>query len=104
MIAVRDIGIISAAVLLDPALLPEASIEIAGDALTADTIAERIGEHLGKPARFEELPLSALGNDTDRQAMFRWFVESPAYQADFDATKHIDPDVLDLSTWLRRNR
>jgi uncharacterized protein YbjT (DUF2867 family) len=104
MIAVRDIGIVSAAVLLDPALLPGGSIEIAGDALTADAIAERVGAYLGKPGRFEELPLSALGGDTDRQAMFRWFVETPAYQADFLATKRIDPDVLDLSTWLRRNQ
>jgi hypothetical protein len=48
--------------------------------------------------------IGALGSDTDRQAMFRWFVETPAYQADFDATRRIDPSVLDLTTWLRSDR
>jgi uncharacterized protein YbjT (DUF2867 family) len=104
MVAVRDIGIVSAAVLLDPGVLPDRSIEIAGDVLTGDAIADRIGAYLGKPGRFEELPLSVLGSDTDRRAMFRWFVKTPAYQADFDATRRIDPDLLDLTTWLRRNR
>jgi uncharacterized protein YbjT (DUF2867 family) len=104
MVAVRDIGIVSAAVLLDPTVLSGGSIEIAGDELTGDAIADRIGLHLGKPGRFEELALSVLGDDTDRQAMFRWFVETPAYQADFNATKRIDPGVLDLTTWLRSSR
>jgi uncharacterized protein YbjT (DUF2867 family) len=100
MVAVRDIGMVSAAVLLDPGLLPGGSIEIAGDELTCMGVADRIGQYLGKPGRFEELPVSALGSNTDRQAMFRWFVETPAYQADFDATRRIDPSVLDLTTWL----
>jgi hypothetical protein len=42
--------------------------------------------------------LSVLGGGTDRQAMFRWFAETPAYHADFLATKRIDPDALDRST------
>jgi uncharacterized protein YbjT (DUF2867 family) len=104
MVAVRDIGVVSAEVLLDPSVLPGGSIEIAGDELTGDTIADRIGAHLGKPGRFEELSLSVLGSDTDRQAMFRWFVETPAYQADFEATKRIDPGVLNLTMWLRSER
>jgi uncharacterized protein YbjT (DUF2867 family) len=104
MVAVRDIGIVSAAVLLDPGLLPGGSIEIAGDELTCAAIAERIGQYLGRPGRFEELPPAALGDDSDRQAMFRWFVETAAYQADFDATKRIDPGVLDLTGWLRSGR
>jgi hypothetical protein len=48
--------------------------------------------------------MSALGSDTDRQAMFRCFVEKPSCQVDFDAVRRIDPDVLDLTAWLRRNR
>jgi uncharacterized protein YbjT (DUF2867 family) len=101
MVAVRDIGIVSAATLLDPGVLPGGSIEIAGYQGSGDEIARQIGEHLGKPGRFEAAPLSVLGDDTDRQAMFRWFVDTPAYQADFEATKRVDPEVLDLTAWLR---
>jgi uncharacterized protein YbjT (DUF2867 family) len=101
IVAVADIGKISAAVLLDPSLLPTGTIEIAGDMLTGEQIATAIGERLGKPARFEALPLSVLGDEPDRRAMFEWFVNTPAYQADFDATRRLDPGVLDLATWLR---
>lgn len=101
IVAVADIGKISAAVLLDPSLLPTGTIEIAGDMLTGEQIAAAIGERLGKPARFEALPLSVLGDEPDRRAMFEWFVNTPAYQADFDATRRLDPGVLDLPAWLR---
>jgi uncharacterized protein YbjT (DUF2867 family) len=100
MIAVADIGKISAAVLMDPTR-PVGSIEIAGDVLSADQAATRIGERLGKPGRFESLPLSVIGDDADRRAMFEWFVNTPAYQADFEGTRRLDPGVLDLAGWLK---
>jgi uncharacterized protein YbjT (DUF2867 family) len=101
MIAVADIGKVSAALLRDPALVSTGSIEIAGDVVTGDSAATLIGERLGKPGRFEPLPLSALGGDADRRAMFEWFVNTPAYAADFDGTRRIDPGVLDLAGWLK---
>ena len=36
----------------------------------------------------------------DKAAMFRWFSETPAYRADFAATRSLVPDVLDFSGWL----
>jgi uncharacterized protein YbjT (DUF2867 family) len=101
MVAVSDIGKVSAAVLLDPSLLPTGTVEIAGDVLTGAEIAVAIGRRLGKPARFEALPLSVLGDEPDRKAMFEWFVDTPAYQADFEATRRLDPSVLDLAAWLK---
>jgi hypothetical protein len=32
--------------------------------------------------------------------MFAWFAHLPAYQADFDLTRDLDPDVWDLRAWL----
>ena len=101
MVAVADIGKVAAAVLMDPNLLPSGSIEIAGDQLTGSEIAAAIGRRLGKPARFEALPLSVLGEEPDRKAMFAWFADTPAYQADFDTTRRLDPGVLDLAAWLQ---
>ncbi len=100
MVSVQDIGFVSAAVLLDSGILPGGALEIAGDELTGDGIAAIIGEALGKPASFESLPLSVFANDPDRAAMFRWFVETSAYQADLTETKRVDPGVLDLRAWL----
>ena len=60
-----------------------------------------IGEYLARPARFEAVPVDSLG-DADLQAMFTWFVDTPAYQADLARTRAVDPHVLNLATWLRQ--
>lgn len=99
LIAVRDIGIVAASALLDPASVP-AEIEIAGDELTGSEIAAAFAERTGRPARYEALPLAALDGQEDMQSMFRWFVETPAYQADVDATRRLSPGALGLPAWL----
>lgn len=100
MIAVRDIGRISATLLLDNQHATYA-LEIAGDSLTGSAIASAFGAHLGLPSRYEALPLDVLDGDSDTQAMFRWFAETPAYQADIDAVRAVEPTLWDLPTWLR---
>jgi len=101
LISVRDIGQISAALLLEEAKAPDGAIEIAGDERTGSQIAAAFGEHAGLPARYEALPLEVLGDSEDAQAMFRWFAETPAYQADVSTVKAIHPSAWDLPTWLR---
>ena len=46
------------------------------------------------------MPLDALSDDADLQAMFGWFAQPPAYQADFELTRDLDPGVWDFRTWL----
>lgn len=101
MVSVRDIGKAAATLLTrrDPGAAPP---EIAGDEATGERIAELLGERLGAPARFVELPLDALGDDEDSKIMFTWFNKLPAYRADFARTRELVPDVEDLPTWLRR--
>ncbi|WP_026554286.1 NmrA/HSCARG family protein [Arthrobacter sp. 35W] len=100
MVAVRDIGRAAAAILLGGTAVEGGSVEIAGDTLTGSQIAQAIGAHAGLPARYEALPLEAIAAYGDTAAMFRWFAETPAYQADFAATRALAPDVLDLNAWL----
>jgi uncharacterized protein YbjT (DUF2867 family) len=101
LVAVRDIGRISASFLLGTAAAPGGAIEIAGDERTGSQIAAAFGEHAGLPARYEALPLNVLGDNEDAQAMFRWFAETPAYQADISAVRTIEPGLWDLPTWIR---
>jgi uncharacterized protein YbjT (DUF2867 family) len=101
MVAVRDIGAAAARLLVEPTLVDGDAVEIAGDELTLDEVAERVARTSGRPARFEEVPLDALGDDADLRAMFRWFATVPAYQADLAATRRLVPDVSDLESWLR---
>jgi uncharacterized protein YbjT (DUF2867 family) len=101
MISVRDIGRAAAALLLlrDPAVAP---VEIAGDELTGEQIAERIAHRLGSTTSYVRLPLDVLGDDEDLKMMFGWLARLPAYQADFARTRELVGGVEDLSRWLER--
>jgi uncharacterized protein YbjT (DUF2867 family) len=101
MISVRDIGRAAAALLLmrDPAVAP---VEIAGDELTGEQIAERIAHRLGSTTSYVQLPLDVLGDDEDLKMMFGWLARLPAYQADFARTGELVGGVEDLSQWLER--
>lgn len=102
MLAVRDLGRAAASVLLGSEV-PGGAVEIAGDKRTGTQMAEAFGEAAGLPARYEALPLDVLGTDSDMAAMFRWFAETPAYQADFDTTRSLvgGDGPLDLPGWIR---
>ncbi|OBF11272.1 NmrA/HSCARG family protein [Mycobacterium sp. ACS4331] len=99
MVAVKDIGAVAAAVLLDPTRVPGGAVEIAGDELTGSQIAAAFGRRAGLPARFEPLPIDAAGDD-DMQAMFSWFAQPPSYQADRALTRELDPQVESFEQWL----
>ena len=101
MVAVRDIGRAAAALLLDGGAGVEGeSVEIVGNTLTGTQIAQAIGAYAGLPGRYEALPLEAIASFGDTAEMFRWLAETPAYQADFEATRALVPDALDLPAWL----
>ncbi|MEU6779346.1 NmrA family NAD(P)-binding protein [Nonomuraea angiospora] len=100
MIAVRDIGAAAARLLIDPDAIDGDAVELAGDELTMAQVADRVASELGRPTRYEGLPIDVLGDDEDMRAMFQWFTVVPAYQADFDVTRHLVPDVRDLAAWV----
>jgi uncharacterized protein YbjT (DUF2867 family) len=100
MIAVRDIGRAAGRLLLDPTAIESDSVEIAGDELTLEQVAERAGDALDRPARFEQIPLDFLGGDEDLKAMFRWFAVPPAYRADLENSRSLVPGIRDVRAWL----
>jgi len=101
LIAVRDTGLVAASILLGTADVPGGVVEVVGDELTGSQIAAAFGAHAGLPARYEALPLSVLGGGLDEEAMFRWFAEGSAYQADLAAVRAIEPTTWDLAEWIR---
>lgn len=103
MVAVRDVGRVAAAALLDPAAVPDGAVGIAGDELTGSEIASVLGAAAGMPGRYEALPLESLAGQDDSQAMFRWFSRLPAYRGDFETTNTLARGALDLPGWLASN-
>lgn len=100
MVAVRDIGRVAAPILLGGTAVEGGSVEIAGDELTGSQIAAVFGDAAGLPSRYEALPLESLAGMGDAADMFEWFTKLPAYQADFETTRQLDPEVLDLKAWI----
>jgi hypothetical protein len=82
--------------------VPSGAVEIAGDELTGSQIAETFGAQAGQTARYDALPLDTVGDD-DQRAMFAWFAQLPAYQADRALTNELDPQVSTLAQWLARH-
>ena len=76
------------------------SIEIAGDELTGEQIAEAYQHRYDVRARYEPLPIEVLGGDADQRAMFEWFAHLPAFQADFAATRALAPGTKTFEQWL----
>ena len=100
MITAEDVGAVAAAAALDPDRVSGGSIEIAGDELTGEQIAEAYQHRYDVPARYEPLPIDVLGDDADQRAMFEWFAHLPAFQADFDATRALAPGTKTFEQWL----
>jgi uncharacterized protein YbjT (DUF2867 family) len=100
MIAVEDVGAVVAAAALDPDRIAGGSIEIAGDELTGEQVAEAYQRRYGIPARYEALPISVLDGNTDQRAMFEWFAHLPAFQADFAGTRALAPGTKTFKRWL----
>jgi uncharacterized protein YbjT (DUF2867 family) len=101
MISVRDIGKAAAALLTlrEPDTAP---VEIAGDEVTGERIAQLVAQRFDAAATFVQVPLDVLGSNDDVKSMFRWFATPPSFRADFARTRSLVPDVENLPRWLAR--
>jgi uncharacterized protein YbjT (DUF2867 family) len=101
MISVQDIGKAAAALLTrrEPDTAP---VEIAGDEVTGERIAQLVAQRFGAAAIFVQVPLDVLGSNDDVKSMFRWFATPPSFRADFARTRSLVPDVENLPRWLAR--
>ncbi|HEY2648482.1 MAG TPA: NmrA/HSCARG family protein [Puia sp.] len=103
MIAAEDIGKYAAAVFLNPDKSMGLEIELAGDELSNDQIADTMSHILGTKIKFRRLPLfvARLMMDREMYLMFKWFNEK-GFSADMERTKSHFPSIVPttLSKWL----
>lgn len=103
-IATDDIGAFAALAFERPQEFIGLELEIAGSELTNSEAAKVFSRVLGKPVKFQKLPLPlvriVLGKEFYQ--MFRWFNDS-AYKADIPALRRKYPEVplQSLEEWLR---
>ncbi len=100
MIAVEDIGAISAKIFNDPEKFIGKEIEIAGDELTMPQVADLYGSKTGKKTEFVELPVEALrANSVEMADMFQWFIDK-GYEADLKKQKELFGETISFKDWL----
>ena len=105
LIATDDIGEWAALALTEPARFLGKALEIAGDELSNPEIAATFAQVLGRPVRFQRLPLfvTRLVLGKEFHQMFKWFNEE-GYRADLALLRREYPEVelTSLDAWLRR--
>lgn len=102
MIASEDIGFFAAEAFADPATFLGAKVEIAGDEVTGDEIADAFGQQVGLPARFESIPVDELREESEWQATAYDWLNRIGYHADIPTLRSRFPDLLDLEGWLAK--
>jgi uncharacterized protein YbjT (DUF2867 family) len=103
LVAVEDIAVFTALAFAKPAEFLGKTIELAGDALTEQQLADTFAKVIGRPVKLS-LPSGGGGrrSDEEMKAMFNFF-NGEAYNADIDALRKIHPGLLTLEQYLRKN-
>ncbi len=101
-IAVDDIGAFAALAFERPDEFIGTALEIAGDALTEQEMAETFSRVIGRPVNLTQVPLETVaGGSEELLSMWKWFDEH-GYQSDIGHLGSIYPPLQTLDTWLRR--
>jgi uncharacterized protein YbjT (DUF2867 family) len=101
IVAVDDIGAFAAIAFDRPEEFIGQAIELAGDELTEDQLAEVFGRVTGRTVTVDRTPPEgAPAPDPEMVKMIGWFNEH-GYEADIPALRTIYPGLKTLETWAR---
>jgi uncharacterized protein YbjT (DUF2867 family) len=104
LVATDDIGVFAELALAQPEQFLGKTIELAGDELTEQQIADVFARVIGRPVKLVEPQSSgAAAPSEEMQAMFNFF-NGEGYDADIPALRKIYPGLQTLEVFLRRNR
>ena len=102
IIAVDDIGAFAAIAFARPDEFIGKAIELAGDELTEEQVAEVFSRVTGRTVTVDRSrPEGAPEPDAEMIAMITWFNDH-GYQADIDALRNIHSGLKSLETWAQQ--
>lgn len=100
-IATADIAIVVTQALESRETFLGRRLDIAGDELTGEEQAAALSRALGKPIRYEELPIAALRSFNEEMAiMFEWF-DRVGYSANISELRQLVPGLRTFEQWLK---
>ncbi|MGG8410224.1 NmrA/HSCARG family protein [Streptomyces sp. 12297] len=102
IMAVDDVGAVTALAFSHPEEWIGRAVSLAGDELTPVQIAAAIGEALGIPLPYDQVPIDAIRALSEDFAYSNEWLNVRGYRADIPGTRKIHPGTMDLRTWLER--
>ncbi|MFD7256798.1 NmrA/HSCARG family protein [Streptomyces sp. NPDC059874] len=100
--AVDDVGAVAALAFSRPEEWIGRAVSLAGDELTPVRIAAAVGQALGIPLPYVQVPIDAIRTVSEDFAYANEWLNDRGYRADVHATRKIHPDAMDFNTWLER--
>jgi len=99
-----DLGSFVELVLRDPAAFAGRRIELASDAPTPAQMSQALSAALGRPVRFDEVPMSVVRQGSPDMAAMWGFLRGRGYQADIGALHRDYPEVAwsSFRAWAQR--
>ncbi|MFK0258572.1 NmrA/HSCARG family protein [Streptomyces sp. NPDC090445] len=102
IMAVDDVGAVTALAFSQPKGWIGRAVSLAGDELTPVQIASAIGEALGMPLPYVQIPIDAIRALSEDFAYANEWLNGHGYRADIPATREIHPGTMDFRMWLER--
>jgi uncharacterized protein YbjT (DUF2867 family) len=101
MIAVDDIGAFVAMAFEFPGRWRDHALDIAGDELSMNQIAQALGRVLGEDLKYVQAPWDIFEQQAGQEMtlMFRWF-ENVGYHADIPALRQQHPSLMSFERWM----
>ncbi|KAJ3087242.1 hypothetical protein HK102_011525 [Quaeritorhiza haematococci] len=102
VIATKDIGAFAALAFLRPDEFKGKALELAGDCISGEDLAEALAKAQGIPYTYSQaIPLFVLRFlNYDLWRMIKFF-EEEGYKADIPELKKLKPDLMDVHAWIK---
>ena len=102
MIAVEDIGAFATMAFEFPGRWQGHTLDIAGDELSMNQIAQALGRVLGEDLKYVQAPWDKFEQQAGHEMalMFKWF-ENVGYHADIPALRQQHPSLMSFERWMQ---
>ncbi|MHA7634328.1 NmrA/HSCARG family protein [Corallococcus sp. M7] len=102
-IAGENIGVLTARVFADPRTYVGTTLEMAGDSLTGNALAEKIGRATGTSISYSRFPPEVLASNPMLRKLVKLFEDGFVFEsADIPALRRLAPGLLTFDAWLER--
>ncbi|MCO5974513.1 NmrA/HSCARG family protein [Actinoallomurus soli] len=102
LMAVDDVGFIAELAFSHPGEWIGREVSLAADELTPVQVAAAVGEALGTPLPYVQIPIETIRAVSEDFAYANEWLNERGYRADIAATRRIHPAAMDFATWLER--